>query len=335
MRYLSLFSGIESASVAWEPLGFEAVAFAEIDKFASSLLAKKYPKIPNLGDVTKITEQQIKYLGEIDIIVFGSPCQDLSVAGKRTGLEGKRSGLFITAIDIIRWARKHCGLRFALWENVPGAFSSNQGRDFATVVSLLAGIDHLEPPKNGWGREGAAVGDAGMLEWSVLDAQYFGVAQRRERVFALVDFGDWASRPPILLEPESLRGNPPSSRKAREGIARDSSSSTTAECHRLISFGQYKTDSIASTLRARDGRDATDLITECVLTHEQNKYQVRRLTPLECERLMGFPDNYTDILSTTQRYRTLGNSMAVPVMRWIGIQLKKYANWTTLTSSPT
>lgn len=416
MRYLSLFSGIEAATVAWEPIGFEPVAFAEIDKFAASLLADKYPHIPNLGDVTKITESQIKELGEIDLIVFGSPCQDISVAGKRAGLEGKRSGLFRTAIDIIQWARKHCGLRYALWENVPGAFSSNQGRDFAEVVASMAGLRDVNPPPNGWGTEGAAVGDHGLLEWAVLDSQYFGLAQRRKRVFAIVDFGDWASRPPILLERESLRGNSPPSREERKSIAANVETSAGTECHRLISFGQYKSDDIASTLRARDSRDATDLITfaidplgsnsmksanpyaghnkvtvsntvvtgstlpngrgglvivgrnttknclafDCkasashmpspanelaptlrsmhgektnggghlaVCIHQGIRYTVRRLTPLECERLQGFPDNYTSKLSDAQRYKTLGNSMAVPVMRWIGEQIKRCSTW--------
>ncbi len=131
MRYLSLFSGIEAASVAWEPLGWECVAVAEVDAFASAVLAHRYPSVPNLGDVTKIDAADLAALGRIDLVVFGSPCQDLSVAGKREGLAGERSGLFHVAVDIVRWAREYCGCRWALWENVCGAFSSNKGRDFA------------------------------------------------------------------------------------------------------------------------------------------------------------------------------------------------------------
>lgn len=127
MRYLSLFSGIEAASVAWHRLGWECVGVSEIDPFASRVLAHHYRHVPNLGDVTKITEAQIAALGRIDALIFGSPCQDLSVAGKRKGLDGERSGLFFTAVRIIGWARKHCGLRWALWENVLGAFSSARG----------------------------------------------------------------------------------------------------------------------------------------------------------------------------------------------------------------
>lgn len=220
MRYLSLFSGIEAASVAWEPLGWECVAVAEVDAFASAVLAHRYPSVPNLGDVTKIDAADLAALGRIDLVVFGSPCQDLSVAGKREGLAGERSKLFHTAVDIVRWAREYCGCRWALWENVCGAFSSNKGRDFAAVVGELAGVDVLVPPK-GWGTEGAAVGTEGMVEWAVLDAQWFGVAQRRRRVFALADFGDWASRPPVLLEPQSLRGDSPPRREPGQGASAD------------------------------------------------------------------------------------------------------------------
>ena len=215
----SVCSGIEAASVAWESLGFEPVAFAEFDAFPSAVLAHRFPRVCNLGDVTKITEERIKSLGRIDIVVFGSPCQDLSVAGLRKGFSGERSGLFHVAIRIVQWARKHCGCRFALWENVFGAFSSNQGRDFAAVVEQMAGCRDVAVPPHGWGSEGAAVGDNGLLEWGTLDAQWFGVAQRRRRVFALADFGDWTNRPPILLEPHRLRRDTPPSRGPRQAVA--------------------------------------------------------------------------------------------------------------------
>lgn len=231
LRYFSAFSGIEAASVAWRgtPLGWECAGLAEIDKFASRVLAARFPNVVNYGDVTKITEAQIKALGRVDVFIFGSPCQDLSVAGKRKGLAGERSGLFHDAMRIVGWLRQHCGLRFALWENVPGAFTSNAGLDFAVVVGELAGLADVAaivPPegrdKKGcikWGNEGAIVGDEAMVEWSTLDAQWFGVAQRRRRVFALADFGDWAGRPPILLECEGMRGDSAPSRGAREEVA--------------------------------------------------------------------------------------------------------------------
>ena len=173
MRYLSLFSGIEAATVAWHPLGWEPVAFSEIEPFPCALLQHHYPDVPNLGDVTKITEEQIKQLGPIDLVVFGAPCQDLSIAGKQRGFRDEdgnttRSGLFFDALRIFGYARKHGNARFALWENVPGAFSSSKGRDFAEVVAAMAGLEHVDVPKNGWGSEGAAVGDNGLLEWLAL-----------------------------------------------------------------------------------------------------------------------------------------------------------------------
>lgn len=284
MRYLSLFSGIEAATQAWQPLGWECVAVSEIEPFPCAVLEHHYPHVPNLGDVTKITEQQIKDLGQIDLIVFGSPCQNLSVAGNRKGFEGEQSSLFYAAMEIIKYAKRHCKTRFALWENVPGAFSSNKGADFTEVVKHMAGLNELNIPKNGWGKEGAAVGSHGLLEWSVLDAQWFGLAQRRKRVFAIVDFGDWASRPPILLERESLRGDTPPSREAREGAATDvrgrlasgshaigailascgdkqflgdqeafSGNYHVVEGYRKGGFGDYVADTNAGTLRAAGG----------------------------------------------------------------------------------
>lgn len=282
MRFLSLFSGIEAASEAWVPIGWECAGVSEIDPFACAVLAHRHPTVKNLGDITKITEMQIAALGHIDLIVFGSPCQDLSVAGKQKGLSGERSGLFYPAVDIISWARLWCGTRFALWENVPGAFSSNQGGDFAAVVGTLAGLDDVGVPPKGWGTEGCAVGDEAMVEWATLDAQWFGVAQRRRRIFALADFGNWAGRPPILLEPEGVRGDSAPCREAGQGVAGSLASRTTgggfpgtdeacsgyvqpvrrslASAHRMVAFGEYASDGTASAMKARDYKDATDLV---------------------------------------------------------------------------
>jgi DNA (cytosine-5)-methyltransferase 1 len=204
MKYLSLFSGIEAATQAWHQLGWEPVAFSEIENFPNAVLEHHYPDVPNLGDVTKITENKIKKLGQIDLVVFGSPCQDLSVAGKRKGLDGERSGLFTTAIKIIKWARKHNGCRYALWENVPGAFSSNGGKDFGEVIKLLSGSEFRQEK---YQTAGVVIGKEGLVEWRTLDAQHFGVPQRRRRIFALADFGNWESRGPILFERESVFGD--------------------------------------------------------------------------------------------------------------------------------
>ena len=201
MRYLSLFSGMEAAHLAWAPLGWETVAVAEIDQNACDLLRHRLPNVPNLGSVTDITDRAIQKLGRIDVVIGGSPCQDLSVAGKRAGLAGARSSLFHEQMRIFNAARHLCGARWLVWENV--------------VVGAMAGTV-LAPPAGGWGSEGVAVGDNGLVEWAVLDAQWFGVAQRRRRVFAVLDTGDWANRPPVLLERDSMRGDSPPRREAGE-----------------------------------------------------------------------------------------------------------------------
>lgn len=228
MRYISLCDGIGAAHEAWAPLGWVCVARAEIEPFPLAVTAQRQPGPKELGDVSKITEDDIALLGPVDAVIFGSPCQDLSVAGQRKGLAGARSGLFFDCMRVFGWAREHCGARFALWENVPGAFSSHKGADFALVVGAMAGCDDVSVPAHGWGSEGCAVGDHGMVEWAVLDAQWFGLAQRRKRVFALLDTGDWASRPPILLEREGLRGNSPPRRAQGEGATHAVAQSLTA-----------------------------------------------------------------------------------------------------------
>lgn len=408
LRYLSLFSGIEAATVAWRPLGWECVAVAEIEPFSCAVLTHHYPNVPNLGDVTKITEADIAALGEIDVVVFGSPCQDLSVAGHRKGLidangNVTRSGLFFTAVNIARWSKA----RYWLWENVPGAFSSNAGRDFAAVVGFMAGLDEVPVPIKRWGYEGCALGSNGLLEWGVLDAQWFGVAQRRRRVFALLDTGDWRSRPPILLEPEGLRGDSAPSRKARESIAPGAGASVTSDgekCRELTKTTLHAPE-VARCIATREGSsqdyETTTMVVHgtqdpctssttafalgrnnggaegfgaagaeglqgaglhreiprdgvlqqacaaseagysgCSATEQerggqsrlgQTPFEVRRLTCEEVEFLQGFPRGYTaipwrgkpaDQCPDGPRYKALGNSMAVPVMRWIGGQIE-------------
>ena len=388
-RYLSLFSGIEAATVAWHPLGWEPVAFAENDSFPSAVLAHHYPDVPNLGDVTQITAEQIAGLGPIDIVVGGSPCQDLSVAGKRAGLAGARSSLFFHQVRLFKAARRYCGARFLLWENVPGAFSSHKGRDFAKVVEAMAGLRDVDVPQNGWGKEGAAVGYRGLLEWSVLDAQWFGLAQRRKRVFALLDTGDWTGRPPVLLESESLRGDSAPSRETGESLATDVAPCIGASGRGFERAGETRGQdaivaqpyTVANTLTQRrykginttpdEGQTPVVAFKESqsgvrlsnlhatgpradvyptidanvgrkwgsdqwvnngfgIVTHcLRAGLTVRRLTPKECSRLQGFPDDYLDVTYRNKpaadgpRYKALGNSMAVPVMRWVGERIEQ------------
>jgi DNA (cytosine-5)-methyltransferase 1 len=216
MRYISLFSGIEAASVAWKPLGWKPVAFAELDTFPSAVLAHHYPSVPNLGDVTKIDRATIDGLGRIDLAVFGFPCQDLSVAGKRAGLSDEagtktRSGLFYDAARISFQARA----RWVVAENVPGLLSSKGGRDFAAVLAELTGLD-VPVPSGRWKNFGIVRTDVPgrySVAWRILDAQYVGgcpvhgerpVPQRRRRVFIVGHSGDWTHPAQVLLEPEGL-----------------------------------------------------------------------------------------------------------------------------------
>lgn len=411
MRYLSLFSGIEAATQAWEPLGWECVAVSEILEYQSAVIEKNHPGIKNFGDVTKITADDIKALGKIDVVIFGSPCQDMSVAGKRQGLEtikedtNHSSILFFEGMRVFRYAQEFCGARFLVWENVPGALSSNEGKDFGKILNTMVGVE-FNSSRLVWGSEGVVFGRDSMCEWSVLDAQWFGVAQRRRRLFVVLDTGNWADRKPILLESESLRGNIATSRKTensstikidgstgvpskeiemfsghgkecevsstllgREGGFDLESENCVVEklCYDMQALGEYGNKNVASTLKARDYKDATDLVVEdqysCAIVsniigrnpetrsggngtgyNEEvmytltagdhhaivHNYNVRRLTPIECERLQGFPDNYTkldDNTSFSKRINVLGRSMAVPVIQWIGKQIESSINY--------
>ena len=188
MRYLSVCAGIEAATVAWHDLGWTPVAFSEIDPFPCALLAHHYPNVPNWGDMTKFKEWPD---ADIDVLVGGTPCQSFSVAGLRKGLADPRGNLMLTYLAIAAKFRPE----WVVWENVPGVLSSNGGRDFA---SLLRGLAEL-----GYG-----------FASRILDAQYFGVAQRRRRVFVVGNARDWRRAAAVLFERESLSGNPAPRREA-------------------------------------------------------------------------------------------------------------------------
>lgn len=198
MRYVSLFSGIEAASVAWSRLGWEPVAFAEVDPFPSAVLAERFPGVPNLGDVTQVDWSA--YRGKADVVVGGSPCQSFSIAGLRKGLADPRGNLML---EFLR-ACEQIEPEWILWENVPGVLSSNGGKDFETLLQAVVEL---------WPRGGFA--------WRVLDAQFFGVAQRRRRVFLVVNTGDWARAAAVLFESEGVfRDLKPSREKRAELAAR-------------------------------------------------------------------------------------------------------------------
>ena len=441
------FSGIEAASVAWEPLGWEPVAFCEVDAFPSAVLAHRWPHVPNLGDITKVDWSDFaKGKRKPDVVVGGSPCQSFSVAGNREGLAGE-SGLMFEYIRAVRGIMPRC----FVWENVPGAFTSEDGEAFR---QLLSEMDAL-----GYG-----------LAWRVLDAQFFGVAQRRERVFLVGCLGDPRRAARVLFEPDGLRWDTPSSRDKRQELAARAGRGPAGEGGAVAGFcagNSAKASTIgyaveqSPTLRA--GESGTNM-TPTVLTPKtlqvrcgcegggkgalvqddmsatlstsqtqtvfaptytiqgdiargahmgQNgcgysesgecytlntmdvhavaapvclgddnakascdvdmcgalkvggsapimggsAYEVRRLMPVECERLQGFPDGHTDLTGAdpdalfermaredmdeagrkrlrtklrkwceacpdTPRYKACGNSMAVPVMRWIGERIE-------------
>ncbi|MEE1387578.1 MAG: DNA cytosine methyltransferase [Collinsella sp.] len=193
-HYVSIFSGIEAATLAWEPLGWEPVAFSEIEPFPCAVLAERWPDVPNLGDITKIDWKE-EIDGAIDLVVGGSPCQSFSVAGKREGLKGA-SGLMFEYIRCVQELRP----RWFLWENVPGALTSEDGGAFGQLLSEMDELGYS-------------------LAWRVLDAQFFGVAQRRRRLFLVGHLGA-ESPAEVLFEPDCLSGNPQSSREKRKELAR-------------------------------------------------------------------------------------------------------------------
>ena len=324
MRYGSVCSGIEAATVAWHQLDWEPAFFSEIEPFPRGVLKHHYPNVPLHGDFTTIEGAEY---GAIDLLVGGTPCQSFSVAGLRGGLDDERGNL---ALEFLRLAQR-TRPRWVVWENVPGVLSSNGGRDFG---SILGGLVEL-----GYG-----------FAYRVLDAQFFGVAQRRRRVFVVGCLGSPASAAAVLFERHCLQGHPSPRQKAGQRVA-DTLTVGANQCSGRP--GDIVEDSIARCLTARGAGgqnldpETANLIAGTMIAmsgksggwsnsadHAAGNYMipistssVRRLTPIECERLQGFPDNYTAIpwrakstkdCPDNPRYKALGNSMAVPVMKWIG-----------------
>ena len=391
MKYLSVCSGIEAATVAWHGMGWEPVAFSEIEPFPCKVLAHHYPNVPNWGDMTKFKEWPD---AEIDLLVGGTPCQSFSVAGLRKGLDDPRGNLMLTYLAI---ANKYKP-KYILWENVPGVLSSNGGRDFGTFLGALG--------KLGYG-----------YAYRVLDAQYVrtngyphAVPQRRRRVFVVGCLGDWGRAAAILFDSESVCGNPPPRREAGKTVARDVGASVTFSCGGIgsymsgdetspllrtgadlgpgceaivMSHGQANAEisvgakptlncnheqpiafcqnsrnevrlmngdgSIVGALSAQPGMKQTSYVAYPINMQAATKngakspnmlgigncgdppslprMNVRRLTPLECHRLQGFPDYYLHQVpgaSDTQMYKALGNSMAVNVMQLLSERIDTY-----------
>ena len=201
MRYLSVCSGIEAATVAWHPLGWQAAAYSEIEAFPRAVLTHHYPKVPLHGDFTTIKGNEY---GAVDLLVGGTPCQSFSVAGLRKGLDDPRGNLMLEYGALA----KRLGAKWLVWENVPGVLSSNKGRDFASFLGMLAEL--------GYG-----------FAYRVLDAQHFGVPQRRRRVFVVACLGDWRAAAAVLFERHSLSGYPAPSRESGQNVTGTISSRTT------------------------------------------------------------------------------------------------------------
>ena len=363
MKYGSVCSGVEAASVAWEPLGWEPVFFSEVEAFPSAVLAHHWPDVPNQGDMTQFEKWGYES-GDIDVLVGGTPCQSFSVAGMRGGLADSRGNLALTYMRMVDQLRP----QWTVWENVPGVLSSAGGRDFGSIVGALAELGYS-------------------CSWRVLDAQNFGVPQRRRRVFLVgCASGDWRDPASVLFE-SGCGGRDFETSRAQKETHTGAAAESVA---RMRGFGDYEIDGTMSTVKARDYKDATDLVihannvapaitssgppyrctetqgsevdalvVQCKSVHEnqraevrvqdvfnavtsgggkpgqgygcvfdQSSLRVRRLTPTEAERLQGFPDGHTDIgwkgkpTPDSHRYKAMGNSMAVPVMRWIGERIQ-------------
>ena len=322
IKYGSLCSGIEAATVAWDDLGWQPQFFSDIEKFPNAVLDHHYPNVPNYGDMTNFGDWPDE---SINLLVGGTPCQSFSVAGLRGGLDDPRGNLALTYLAI---AERYAP-RWIVWENVPGVLSSRGGRDFGSFLGALG--------KLGYG-----------FAYRVLDAQFFGVAQRRRRVFVVGYLGDWRRAAAVLFEPESRRRDTAPSREkkcgAPKGIAERSSKDIWPKevaCTLDTSYGSHYGQnnqhinngaplfvaSYSDTLSAHGGhRNEVSTIKSQTVTYING---VRRLTPKEFERLQGFPDGYTDIYEKTPdgaRYKALGNSMAVPVMKWIGNRIDQIDN---------
>ncbi|MDK4727452.1 DNA cytosine methyltransferase [Rhizobium phaseoli] len=217
LRFLSVCSGIEAASCAWHPLGWKAVAFSEIEKFPSAVLAHHYPDVPNLGDFTKI---DVTTLGRVDILAGGTPCQAFSVAGLRQSLADARGNLSLEFVRLAHELADNNGLRNAVWENVVGVLSTKDNAFGCFLAGLVGADSAIEPPRRGkWGGAGMVSGPKGTAAWRVLDAQYFGVAQRRRRVIVVADFGNGADPAAVLFEQDGVRRYSPPSREAGKDVA--------------------------------------------------------------------------------------------------------------------
>ena len=317
----SICSGIEAATVAWQPIGFKFNWYSEIAAFQASLLKEKYPDTVNIGDMSLIADK-IK-AGEIstcDIICGGTPCQAFSLAGVREGLGDERGNLTLKFVDIVEAndaMRKSLNLEpcLAFWENVEGVLSDKTNA-FGCLIYSLSGLkEELKPEGKRWKNYGFIQGDKRAVAWRVLDAKYFGLPQQRRRLYLVAGAnGEKVKR--ILFEP--LKDDKSINFEYNNPLE------FTKEGHKFQVFRSY-TDCLYASYGTKWNGNAAAYNGSLFVVQDD---KLRRLSPFECERLMGFPDNYTNISKAkrTNRYRAIGNSWAVPVVRWIGERIAKYFN---------
>lgn len=381
----SVCSGIEAVSVAWKGLG-KPLWFSEIESFPCAVLTYHYPNIPNLGDMTTLPEKILnREIPAPDVLVGGTPCQAFSVAGLRNSLDDDRGNLTLTlihileAIDYVRYqdGKQPCVL---LWENVPGVLSTKDNAFGHLLAGLVQEREPLQPTGAKWSNAGY-VHSSRTIAWRILDAQYFGLAQRRKRVFVVASARQ-RSVAQILIESKGLCGDIEAGKATTEsftsyaescfgthcqskvsGVLKASGGNLGGGSETLVVHGaqdpihpikiarflgsnaeldnvlfdiahrsdvvRIQDDGTTPTLTARMGTGGNNI--PCMSINQN----IRKLTPSECEKLQGFPTGYTQIpyrnkkvkdCPDSPRYKAIGNSMAVPVIRWIGIKIRNYLN---------
>ena len=303
MRYFSSFTGAGGFDLA-VPSGWECVGFSEIDKYASMVLKYRFPDVKNYGDINAIKWNEIP---NFEVLFGGTPCQDLSLAGKRKGLAGERSGLFYKFVEALK-AKKP---KYFVWENVKGALSSNSGWDFAEVLNQFSEAGYS-------------------LWWQVLNAKYFSVPQNRERIF-IVGFRD-GSPPEVFFEPSSLAENNELQGQPTANTLRARYSQNLSEGSYIIEGKQQAQEAKLTYRHTFEKFKGYEGISPTIKSSEGSGNQIivnniRRLMPKECERLMSWPDDWTRWgidekgnkveISDTQRYKMAGNGVVSNVVKWL------------------
>lgn len=331
LRYIDVCSGISAPTAAWKPLGWQALCFAEIEAAPRAVLAHHYPDVPLHGDFTEINGDEY---GPVDLLVGGTPCQDFSEAGSRVGLDGERGQL---SLEFCRLADR-CGARWVVWENVTGVLSNDGGRAFGAILGGLA--------KRGFG-----------FAYRVLDAQYFGLPQRRKRVVLVGYRGDWRRAGAVVFDPGAMSGRPAPRREAEEDLAYGFCSPTTPGVAKplgahsgnkgrgcdldnttYIGVDLAQITSAANKTRAEVGLPLPTLAATSRMALA-TEHRIRYMTPREHERVMGFPDDFTLVpyrgrmMADGPRNKMCGNSIAVPMLRWIGDRIEAVERLTARQSA--